>query len=312
MLQQQVTTKQNLVRTTEIDVKTFKDIRNIVESHYPTQGSSVEYPKYKEMDMNNLVKDAIGDIPEDDGPHTSVISNTPNFTTVANPENVINQSSSKGNREFAATVASRKSGKPFTSFRKKPMRYGVEDLSGAVASVAMGEAKEEDQGEYDYEGDMAKSQLRSIVYNANMLHDMLEDDTNLPEWVQSKITLAEDYIVTAAQYMQSQMSEAVTHPDEKEDKILIKKIVKKMLKVKEAYLDEQDELTELKSKTLRSYRFKANIAAPTTRAPGRERAGEILKKRKDASLAKKATKAFSSKDRLDARTKDVHPYGSDD
>ena len=68
----------------------------------------------------------------------------------------------------------------------------------------------------------------------------------------------------------------------------------------------------MKNKTLRSYRFKAKIAAPTTRAPGRERAGEILKKRKDAYLAKKATKAFSSKDRLDARTKDVHPYGTDD
>jgi len=101
------------------------------------------------------------------------------------------------------------------------MRYGVEDLSGAVASVAMGEAKEEDQGEYDYEGDMAKSQLRSIVYNANMLHDMLEDDTNLPEWVQSKITLAEDYIVTAAQYMQSQMSEEVAQFDEVTKKIYV-------------------------------------------------------------------------------------------
>ena len=53
MQQLQATTKQNLVRTTEIDVKTFKDIRNMVESHYPTQGSSVEYPKYKEMDMDN-------------------------------------------------------------------------------------------------------------------------------------------------------------------------------------------------------------------------------------------------------------------
>ena len=75
---------------------------------------------------------------------------------------------------------------------------------------------------------------------------------------------------------------------------------------------EEVELTELKNKTLRSYRFKAKIAAPTTRAPGIQRAGEILKKRKDAYLAKKATKAFSSKDRLDARTKDVHPYGTDD
>jgi len=36
---------------------------------------------------------------------------------------------------------------------------------------------------------------------------MLEDTTNLPEWVQSKITLAEDYILTAANYMEGEMNE---------------------------------------------------------------------------------------------------------
>ena len=66
-----------------------------------------------------------------------------------------------------------------------------------------------DVGEYDYEGDMAKSQLRSIMANSKRMHDMLEDTTNLPEWVQSKITLAEDYVVTAANYMESEMNEAV-------------------------------------------------------------------------------------------------------
>jgi hypothetical protein len=48
--------------------------------------------------------------------------------------------------------------------------------------------------EYDYEGDMARGQLQSIVNNAQKVHDMLKDNDNLPEWVQSKITLAEDYI----------------------------------------------------------------------------------------------------------------------
>jgi len=65
---------------------------------------------------------------------------------------------------------------------------------------------DEESGEYDYEGDMAKSQLRSIMHNSKMLHDMLEDTTNLPEWVQSKLTLAEDYIVTAANYMRGEMN----------------------------------------------------------------------------------------------------------
>jgi hypothetical protein len=64
-----------------------------------------------------------------------------------------------------------------------------------------------DEGEYDQEGDMAKSDLRSIMANAKKMHDMIEDDDNLPEWVQSKITKAEDYISTVANYMAAEMSE---------------------------------------------------------------------------------------------------------
>lgn len=71
----------------------------------------------------------------------------------------------------------------------------------------MADITPEDKGEYDYEGDMAKSQLRSILANAKRLHDMLKPDSNLPEWVQSKITLAEDYILTAANYMEGEMNE---------------------------------------------------------------------------------------------------------
>jgi hypothetical protein len=43
--------------------------------------------------------------------------------------------------------------------------------------------------------------------NAKRVHDMLEDNDNLPEWVQSKITKAEDYMSTVANYMTSEMSE---------------------------------------------------------------------------------------------------------
>jgi len=64
-----------------------------------------------------------------------------------------------------------------------------------------------DAREYDYEGDMAKSQLRAIMANAQQVHDMLEDDTNMAEWVQNKITLAADYISTVADYMQSEVNE---------------------------------------------------------------------------------------------------------
>jgi hypothetical protein len=74
-----------------------------------------------------------------------------------------------------------------------------------AAKQALGEAKEKQ--EYDYEGDMARSQLRSIIANAQAVHDMLKPDTNMAEWVQSKITLAADYISTAADYMQSERNE---------------------------------------------------------------------------------------------------------
>lgn len=67
------------------------------------------------------------------------------------------------------------------------------------------EAKE--TSEYDYEGDMARGQLQSITNNAQRVHDMLKDTDNLPEWVQSKITLAEDYISTVANYMMSEIDE---------------------------------------------------------------------------------------------------------
>jgi hypothetical protein len=61
-----------------------------------------------------------------------------------------------------------------------------------------------DPGEYDQEGDMTMTQLRSIIYHAQELHDQLNKNDNLPEWVQSKITLAQDYVQTACDYMYSQ------------------------------------------------------------------------------------------------------------
>jgi predicted RNA binding protein YcfA (HicA-like mRNA interferase family) len=62
---------------------------------------------------------------------------------------------------------------------------------------------------------MAKSDLRSIIANAKRLHDMIDDADNLPEWVQSKITIAEDYISTVANYMTAEVNEEVEYLEEK-------------------------------------------------------------------------------------------------
>jgi hypothetical protein len=64
-----------------------------------------------------------------------------------------------------------------------------------------------DEGEYGYEGDMALNQLATLTRCADMIKDLLKPDTDMPEWVQSKITLATDYIQTAADYMYSEMKD---------------------------------------------------------------------------------------------------------
>lgn len=58
--------------------------------------------------------------------------------------------------------------------------------------------------EYDNEGEMAKKQLTTLADAAQELMGMLSDNQNLPEWVQSKITKATDYLDTARDYMKSE------------------------------------------------------------------------------------------------------------
>jgi len=103
------------------------------------------------------------------------------------------------------------SGLDKSSFVKK---HGLS--KSAAKQKLTSEAKE--KTEYDYEGDMARGQLQSVINNAQRVHDMLEDNDNLPEWVQSKITLAEDYISTVANYMMSEIDEEVMQEEDAYDK----------------------------------------------------------------------------------------------
>jgi hypothetical protein len=84
-------------------------------------------------------------------------------------------------------------------------------LNAAKKAGHLKEAK--DEQEYGYEGDMALNQLKTLTRCAEMITDMLKPDTDLPEWVQSKITLATDYIQTAADYMYSELKEGVYSHD---------------------------------------------------------------------------------------------------
>lgn len=106
-------------------------------------------------------------------------------------------------KEKTVTVRHKTSGKELVVTAEKAKQLKQQDYHPIKEAIK----DKFDIGEYDQEGDMAKSDLRSIMANAKRVHDMLEDSDNLPEWVQSKITLAEDYMSTVANYMTSEMSE---------------------------------------------------------------------------------------------------------
>lgn len=93
-----------------------------------------------------------------------------------------------------------KGGKKAIQVQVYGMDNGKYELNMYKESV--NEAK--DPGEYDQEGDMAKTQLKTIIRNAEQMMNILSDDENMPEWVQNKITKASDYLTSAYNYMASE------------------------------------------------------------------------------------------------------------
>jgi len=59
---------------------------------------------------------------------------------------------------------------------------------------------------HDEEGNMAKNQLFKLQKYAKILHDNLDDNTELESWVQSKITLAADYIGKVMHYLEYELN----------------------------------------------------------------------------------------------------------
>lgn len=127
---------------------------------------------------------------------------------------------------------------PYKSTFKKPNnpnRTGM-DAARSLAQRAMDQLnkkkpvkEEKDEQEYGYEGDMALNQLATLTRCAEMIKDTLKPDTDLPEWVQSKITLATDYIQTAADYLYSESEVNEETLDEKSDQARLNKTMKNMM-----------------------------------------------------------------------------------
>jgi len=123
-----------------------------------------------------------------------------------------------GSQSHAQNVANKIKG---ATVHKEEYEHILKALDEALAST--------DKGEYDYEGAMARTQLQTVCRNAQELIDMLGMDDNLPEWVQSKITLAQDYISSVTDYLKSrdELGEAVNPAQQAAIAIAMKKAGKK-------------------------------------------------------------------------------------
>jgi hypothetical protein len=85
-------------------------------------------------------------------------------------------------------------------------------IKTGLASVAVGVGSAgimEDNAEYDDESGMAHTNLHTIIRAAEGLLDTIDDNENLPEWVQEKIANVEGMIVSSWDYLKSQEEQGI-------------------------------------------------------------------------------------------------------
>ena len=68
---------------------------------------------------------------------------------------------------------------------------------------------EEYNAEYDDEAGMAQGSLHTLQNAVEGLQQVIDSGDNLPEWCQEKISLAEDYLVTVWDYIQSEKAQGI-------------------------------------------------------------------------------------------------------
>tara|TARA_R110000803_G_scaffold36932_6_gene79511 strand:+ start:7418 stop:8308 length:891 start_codon:yes stop_codon:yes gene_type:complete len=86
----------------------------------------------------------------------------------------------------------------------------VDNAKAELSILTQGETPEGDLDEdivaeeFDDEGRMAKSDLLKLTQYSAKLYKALEDNEQLPGWIQAKITLAADYIGTVKHYLEGE------------------------------------------------------------------------------------------------------------
>ena len=100
--------------------------------------------------------------------------------------------------------------KPYlrTHHKLKNLKVPVTRKKGKIIKpefkLATATKEDKDPSEYDEEGLMMKDQLDIVMDAADEIYDMVDDNENLPEWCQNKITKAADYVDSVRDYLMSQ------------------------------------------------------------------------------------------------------------
>ena len=85
------------------------------------------------------------------------------------------------------------------------MKLSESRIKEIIAEEMISLEKEKYFDHTDKEGRMAKRQLENLSEYASELSGMLDDSTQLESWVQSKITIAHDYISKIKHYLEDEL-----------------------------------------------------------------------------------------------------------
>ena len=110
---------------------------------------------------------------------------------------------------FTASAISQIYDKVNDANKAKMDKMKITQLANAAMKMMKRESLDEqkDDAEYNDEGGMAISQLKTAKSAVEELMSIIKDDDNLPEWVQSKLTKAVDYMDSVRDYMASETGE---------------------------------------------------------------------------------------------------------
>lgn len=86
---------------------------------------------------------------------------------------------------------------------------GTKQKAGKTVTNCVPNANEDINGEYNDEAGMAETNLHTIARAAQGLLDTIDDNENLPEWVQEKIAKVQGMMVAAWDYLKSQEEQGI-------------------------------------------------------------------------------------------------------